>query len=225
MPRSTVRYLPDRSNQPSPIETPRPIDTVAQPERAKRGNRVAAGIRRLIATLHRWAESGWAGPAVASWNTIQGAILPGPADALLVPLGLADPRRVWRLVSWAILGSVIGGLIAFAIGQFAFDEIGVPVFRLFGIGAAELELLDNQFRRHGWLFIIVSTLTPISTKVVCIAAGAFGVPLPHFALALIAGRGTRFLVIAALIRFAGERFNRWLARKARTNGEASAPAS
>ncbi len=153
---------------------------------------------------------------------MQGAIVPGPADALLVPLGLADPPRVWRLVSWAILGSVVGGLIAFAIGQFAFDEVGAPLFRLFGIGAPELRLLDTQFRRHGWWFIIVSSLTPISTKIVCIAAGAFGVPIPHFTLALIAGRGTRFLVIAAVIRFAGERFNRWLARKAQPDGKAAA---
>ena len=181
---------------------------------ARRSNRLTRGVRRLITTLHDWAESGWAGPAVAAWNTAQGAVVPGPADALLAPLGLADPPRVWRLVAWAILGSVTGGLIAFAIGRFAFDEIGAPVFRMFGIGAAELELLDRQFRRHGWWFIIVSALAPISTKVVCIAAGAFGMPLPHFALALAAGRGTRFLFVASIIRFAGDRFNRWIARKA-----------
>lgn len=180
---------------------------------ARRSNRLTRGVRSLIATLHDWAESGWAGPAVAAWNTAQGAVVPGPADALLAPLGLADPPRVWRLVAWAILGSVIGGLIAFAIGRFAFDEIGAPVFRMFGIGAAELELLDRQFRRHGWWFIIVSALAPISTKVVCIAAGAFGMPLPHFALALAAGRGTRFVLVAGIIRFAGDRFNRWIARR------------
>lgn len=156
---------------------------------------------------------------------MQGSIVPGPADALLVPLGLADPPRVWRLVSWAILGSVLGGVIAFGIGRFAFDEIGAPVFRLFGIGADDMAVLDSQFRRHGWLFIIVSTLTPISTKVICIAAGAFGVPLPHFTLALIAGRGTRFLIIAAAIRFAGDRFNRWLARKAQARGDSPASGS
>jgi membrane protein YqaA with SNARE-associated domain len=200
------------------IETPASPGSRDAAIAAKRRNRFSRAVRRIIATLHRWAESGWAGPAVGSWNTIQGSILPGPADALIVPLGLADPRRVWRLASWAILGSVIGGLIAFSIGRYAFDQIGVPVFRLVGIGSDDLALLDRQFQRHGWLFIIVSTLTPISTKIVCIAAGAFGVPLPHFALALTAGRGGRFLIIATLIRFAGERFNRWLARK----GQASA---
>ena len=182
-------------------------------------------MRRVLATLHRWAESGWSGPAVGSWNAIQGAIVPGPADALLVPLGLADPPRVWRLATWAILGSVVGGLVAFSIGRFAFDEIGEPIFRLLGFGSEELAVLDRQFSRHGWLFVIVSTLTPISTKIVCIAAGAFGVPLPHFALALIAGRGGRFLFIAALIRFAGERFNRWLVRRGNTRAKGSDAAS
>ena len=210
---------------PLPIDTPTRADSIDAAATRKRGNRFAQAIRRVIATLHRWAESGWAGPAVASWNTLQGSIVPGPADALLVPLGLADPRRVWRLVSWAILGSVLGGIIAFGIGRFAFDEIGAPVFRLLGIGEEDMAVLDSRFQRYGWLFVIVSTLTPISTKVICIAAGAFGVPLPHFTLALIAGRGTRFLVIAAAIRFAGERFNRWLARKAQARDAASASRS
>ena len=149
---------------------------------------------------------------MGAWNTLQGSVVPGPADALLAPLGLADPPRVWRLVTWAIVGSIVGGLIAFAIGQYAFDEVGAPVLRLFGVGPGELAVLDRQFQRNGWLFVIISSLTPISTKAVCIAAGAFGVPLPHFTLALLAGRGIRFLIVATLIRFAGERMNRWITR-------------
>ena len=103
-------------------------------------------------------------------------------------------------------------MIAFAIGQYAFDEVGAPVLRLFGVGPSELASLDRQFQRNGWLFVIISSVTPISTKAVCIAAGAFGVPLPHFTLALLAGRGFRFLIVATLIRFAGERMNRWITR-------------
>lgn len=177
-----------------------------------RGGRFSRGIRRLIATLHDWAESGWAGPAVLAWNTAQGSVVPGPADALLAPLGLADPPRVWRLVAWAIAGSVIGGVVAYAIGRFAFEDIGAPVIRLFGVGTDEVNYLEGQFQRHGWLFIIVSAIVPISTKIVCIMAGAFGMPFAFFTLALAAGRGLRFVVIATAIRFAGERMNRWITR-------------
>lgn len=185
----------------SPVSAPPP-----------RGGRFSTAIRRLIGTLHDWAESGWAGPAVLAWNVAQGSVVPGPADALLAPLGLADPPRVWRLVAWAILGSMLGGLIAYAIGRYAFEDVGIPVMRLFGVGAGELDYLARQFQRHGWMFIIVSSIAPISTKIVCIAAGAFGMPLAFFAFALAVGRAVRFLVVATAVRFAGERMNRWIAR-------------
>jgi membrane protein YqaA with SNARE-associated domain len=56
-------------------------------------------------------------------------------------------------------------------------------------------------------------MSPLSTKFVCIAAGAFGVPLGEFALALFAGRATRFTAIALIVRFAGERLRAYLERK------------
>lgn len=205
---------PPISEPSSLIEPSDPAQSQVAPPATARRTRFTRIIRSLIATLHRWAESGWSGPAVAAWNTMQASFVPGPADALLAPLGLADPPRVWRLVSWAILGSMIGGVIAYASGMLAFDEVGAPVLRVFGVGESELAMLDRQFQRHGWLFIIISAITPISTKIVCIAAGAFSVPFPQFTLALLVGRSVRFLIVAALIRFAGERVNRWIARAA-----------
>jgi membrane protein YqaA with SNARE-associated domain len=53
---------------------------------------------------------------------------------------------------------------------------------------------------HGWLFILGSTLTPISSKAVSIGAGAVGMPFPLFALALGLGRVIRFSIDATLVR-------------------------
>jgi membrane protein YqaA with SNARE-associated domain len=183
-------------------------------ERRARGpGRVRRLLVGLLGRLHAWAEAGWAGSAVGTWAVLQASVVPGPADTLLVPLGVADPPRVWRLAAWATAGAVVGGCIAFAIGAFAFDEVGRPLFGLFGVGPGGLAEIERLLARWGWAIVIVSATTPISTKMVCIAAGAFGVPFLPFLAALAAGRAGRFAVVAAIVHFAGERLDAWLRRR------------
>lgn len=170
---------------------------------------------RALAALHNWAESGWAGPATGGWTFAQGAVMPGPADALLVPFGLADPRKVYRLALWALTGSVLGGCAAYMAGAFSFQEVVAPVLRFFGIDPRELASFSTLFARHGWMLVVASSVSPFPSKLVSVTAGAFGIPFPLFALALGAGRAARFFTIAVLIHFAGERIGRWWERVAR----------
>ena len=167
----------------------------------------------LFAMFHRWAESGWAGGAVGTWGLLQGSVVPGPSDALLVPFGLSDPRRAFRLAAWAVVGATLGGLVAYAIGLFAFDDIGRPLLGLVGVSEATLEKSRGMFERQGWMLVALSAISPLPTKAVCLAAGSFGVPAWQFAAGLVAGRATRFLVLATVIRFAGERLTARLERK------------
>jgi membrane protein YqaA with SNARE-associated domain len=167
---------------------------------------------RILAKLHQWAESGWAGPATAGWTYAQGAALPGPADALLVPFGLADPRRVYRLALWALAGSTLGGITAYLAGAFAFQEVVAPVLGVVGIDPRELASFQTLFARHGWMLVVVSSVSPFPSKLVSVSAGAFGIPFPIFALALGLGRAARFFTIAVLIHLAGERIARWWRR-------------
>jgi len=182
---------------------------VAAPAAARRDERLAGRLRRtlvaLLARLHRWAESGHAGSAVCTWNALQGSVVPGPSEGLLLPLGLADPPRALRLALWAALGATAGGLVAYAIGAFAFERVGWPLVELFGVSAARWATLEGLFRRHGALLVVLSTVSPLSTKFVCIGAGTFGVPFAPFALALGAGRLGRFGLVGLVLRFAGER--------------------
>jgi len=167
----------------------------------------------LFAVFHRWAESGWAGSAVGTWGLLQGSVMPGPSDALLVPLGLSDPRRAFRLAAWAVVGATLGGLVAYAIGLFAFDEVGRPLLNLVGVSEATLEKSRGMFERRGWMLVALSAISPLPTKAVCLAAGSFGIPAWQFVGGLVVGRAARFLALATVIRFAGERLTGWLERK------------
>jgi membrane protein YqaA with SNARE-associated domain len=179
-----------------------------------RGGPIARAVYRLLAVCHRWAESGWGGAAVGGWGLLQGSLVPGPTDAVLIPLGLADPGRVFRLALWATLGATLGGLVAYGIGALAFDELGRPLLHLLGVRERLVTASQATFERRGWLLVLASTVSPLPAKVVCLGAGAFGVPVWQFLPALVAGRLTRNATIAAVIRFAGPSLLDALARRA-----------
>ena len=170
-------------------------------------------LTRLLHRLHDWAESGWAGPATAAWGALQGSVVPGPSDVLLVPLGLADPPRVWKLAAWATFGSALGGMMAWAIGHWSFAELGRPLLAFVGISGGRLERLHALFDARGWIIVALSAVSPLPTKAMCIAAGAFGVPFVEFVPAIAAGRAVRFAILAAIVHFAGERLERYLAKR------------
>src|SRR5688500_3805484 len=173
-------------------------------------------LSRILAALHRWAESGWAGAATASWEVMQSSVVPGPSGAVFAPLAVSDPPRAPRLAVWAVAGAVMGGCIAYLIGARAFDGFGRDVLSMLGVSASMLASTERMFDRHGWLLVFASTISPLSTKLACIAAGGFGLPFATFFPALIVGRALRFAVLTVLLRFAGERLrNRLLRRETR----------
>jgi membrane protein YqaA with SNARE-associated domain len=167
----------------------------------------------MIAALHRWAESGWSGTATATWEVLQGSVMPGPSGAVFAPLAVADPPRAPRLAAWGALGSIVGGCIAYLIGVTAFDGFGHTVLTMLGVSPATLASSDAMFERHGWLLVFTATISPLSTKIVCIAAGGFGLPFLTFFPALLVGRLIRFAALTVILRFAGERLQRRLVRR------------
>jgi len=137
---------------------------------------------------------------------------------VFAPLALADPPRAPRLAAWALAGSVIGGCIAYVIGLHAFDDLGRTLLGALGVSDARITSSEALFDRYGWLLVFGSTISPLSTKLACIAAGAFWLPFVQFVPALFVGRAVRCGVLVVLLRYAGEHLAERLAR--RTDGRA-----
>jgi membrane protein YqaA with SNARE-associated domain len=168
-------------------------------------------LLHLVAVLRRWAEAGWSGLAVFAWSLLQGSVLLAPPDALLAPLGVANPRKIFALAGWAVAGSTLGGFLAFWIGAAAFDAVGAPLLGLLGVEQREFAQTRALFQRHGLLLIVAGAFGP--AKLLCVAAGAFGVAFAPFAAAHLTGRLLRFSIVAALLRFAGQRTVVWIERR------------
>lgn len=157
-------------------------------------------LSALWAAVERFAHARGAVPGTFLWNLSQGSVVPGPSELLMVPLAIADPPRTTVLAMAAWTGSVIGGCVAYGLGALAFEPVAKPVLMILGVNDAMIAQVTELMAAYGWLFIMGSTLTPISAKVIMITAGATGLPFPGFVVALAAGRLLRLTIIVALLR-------------------------
>ena len=147
---------------------------------------------------HRHAERYLIGVTIA-----EAVIFPIPPDVMLAPMVLAERRRAWRLALKTTVASVAGGLIGYLLGWLALELI-LPWIERAGYLPAYEQAVD-AFRRFGVWFVILAGFSPIPFKVITVAAGALGMPLPAFILGSVIGRGSRFFLVAAIIYSGGER--------------------
>jgi len=134
-------------------------------------------------------------------SVAESSFFPIPPDVMLLPMCLAQPNRVWRLAGITTIGSVLGGVIGYAIGAYAFGFIE-PVLADSGYMDSYLHAV-RWFEEWGFWAIFVAGFSPIPYKVFTIAGGAMGMALLPFVVASFIGRGARFYLLALLIRFFG----------------------
>ncbi len=128
----------------------------------------------------------------------ESSVFPLPPDALLLPMCLARREQALRLAAICTLGSVLGGLLGYAIGALLFETVGQWVVDTYHLQAG-FEKFQQGFNEWGVWIILAKGLTPIPYKLVTIASGVAHFPLLPFILASIATRGLRFFIVAALI--------------------------
>lgn len=166
---------------------------------------------RLHATLTRWADAGWAGSVVLGWGLLQGFVLPGLADLFFLPLAIARPSRAYVLALVSSAGTIMGSVVLYFLGAQALEWLQGPVAGLFGLSPQRLDQIRSTLGAWGAWAIFASTMSPLSTKLTSIASGAVGVPFLTFTLALSAGRLTRTLGLAFLVRHGGaSAVERWV---------------
>jgi membrane protein YqaA with SNARE-associated domain len=129
----------------------------------------------------------------------EASVFPIPPDALLIPMALARPRRAFFFAAVATCGSVLGGMLGYAIGFYLFDRLAAPIIHFYHYGAA-FAAFQQKFAEYGVWVILIKGLTPIPYKIVTIAAGAAAFPFGVFVAASVATRGARFFLLAVLLR-------------------------
>ncbi|KNG92806.1 YqaA family protein [Pseudaestuariivita atlantica] len=155
-------------------------------------------IRRLYDWTLRLAEHPRALWALFFVSFIEASVFPIPPDVLMIPMILAASRRAWLVAATALVGSVLGGLLGYAIGAFAFDSVGAPLLEAMG-KSASMEAFNDRFNGVGFWAVLVAGLTPFPFKVITIMSGWTGMPLATFIVTSIIARALRFFIVAALL--------------------------
>lgn len=116
--------------------------------------------------------------------------LPGTADALMILLTIAHPRLMIVYALLATAGSAIGCVFLYYVSRRA----GSRALRKFS--PAKQKRVKELIDRYDVLSVLVASLLPppFPFKLFVITAGVFRFSVMRFTLAIIAGRGFRFLL-------------------------------
>ena len=161
----------------------------------------------MLRKLYDWAIALAARPSAPLWlfgvAFAEASFFPVPPDLLLLPMGLAQPRRAWRFAAITTAGSVLGGGLGYLIGYTLFNQLALPILRLYHYEAG-FTAFQAGFAHWGAGVILIQGLLPVPYPIVTLACGATKYNFAAFIGLSIISRGGRFFLEAALLRYLGE---------------------
>ena len=134
---------------------------------------------------------------------IEAIFFPIPPDVLLIPMILANIKKAWLYAFVTTITSVVGGLVGYAIGYLAYEQIAEPLLLNLGKQTA-MSLFSSSINENGFLIVLTAGVSPIPFKVVSVMSGFTQMPVFVFLLSALLGRATRFFVVATLLKYYGE---------------------
>ncbi|MEJ2395819.1 MAG: DedA family protein, partial [Candidatus Thiodiazotropha sp.] len=140
---------------------------------------------RLFSSLYsrtmQWSRHPHAPRYLAGLSFAESSFFPIPPDVMLAPMSLASPKRAWYFAALTTLASVLGGMLGYVIGHFAFDLIQ-PYLHEWGYWQA-YQRTQLWFDEWGFWAIFLAGFSPIPYKVFTITAGVISMALLPFLLA------------------------------------------
>ncbi|MBO8407606.1 MAG: DedA family protein [Proteobacteria bacterium] len=130
-----------------------------------------------------------------------------PPEVFMTPPIIANKKRAVPITVAAALGSIVGGAIAYMIGMWLWDSLGMWIINTF----SNADLIDTaikpMFDKYGILIIVLTAVTPIPYKLLALWLGFIGYPIWIFIGVSAIFRTGRFAIVAALLYFFQERAN------------------
>ncbi|SMY07463.1 YqaA family protein [Flavimaricola marinus] len=169
-------------------------------------------LRRFYDWTIGLASTSYALWALAVVAFVESSFFPIPPDLLMIPMILARPNRAFLIAGIALVASVLGGLLGYAIGAFAFDSIGEPILTSLGKADSMAEF-NTRFNDLGFWPVLIAGVTPLPYKVITIMSGWTGLPIMTFLVTSIIARGLRFYVVAGLLWYFGAPVRAFIERR------------
>ena len=163
----------------------------------------------------RWAGHPHAPAYLTGLSFAEAIIFPVMPEVMLAPMCVAQPKRGWRFATLSLLGSMVGAMVGYALGHYAFQAvkpllatIGMLPGIEAGIATVQAKMAQSPWSVFG--FLVLGGFMPIPMKVFTWASGIVGVPWLPYLASMAVGRGKRVFLVALAIRLGGERAERAL---------------
>jgi membrane protein YqaA with SNARE-associated domain len=171
---------------------------------------------KLYARVLVWARDRRAVYYLCGLSFVEAFIFPIMPEVMLAPMMLGKRHRAFFYANISLLFSLLGSLVGYALGHWAFHAL-TPVLQslhLYDSIERGVESLRTEMNQHWLQMLLVLTLAALQPvvpmKFVTWASGIVGVPVLPFLLCMLIGRGKRVWLLALLIRLFGERAERIL---------------
>ena len=173
----------------------------------------------LYERVLRWSAHPHAERYLAVLSFFEAIIFPVAPEIMLAPMTLAKPQHWVRYATVSLVASVLGALVAYFLGQYAFDLVR-PLLADLG-WLPRIDALVAQLREdatlHPWKafwILVAAGFVPVPLKLFTWASGIVGMPMPAFLGGILIGRGKRVYILAGVIRLGGKRaeeaLHRWI---------------
>lgn len=159
--------------------------------------------------IYHWtlslAERKFSGLWLGLLSFAEASFFPIPPDVLLIPLCLGKMKKAFKFALICSVASVLGGIVGYAIGAFAWDELAGLFFRYIpGFTPEKFEKLKSWYEVWGWPLVFIAGFSPIPYKIFTVASGVLGMTIGPFILASAVSRSARFFLVAFLLAKFGE---------------------
>ncbi len=130
---------------------------------------------------------------------IESSFFPIPPDIMIIPMVLATPKQAYKIANVALIASILGGYLGYAIGVYGFELIAKPLLNFYGY-MDNFHKFENYYHQYGAWIVFGAGITPFPYKIITIASGVVRLDLVVFTIASLLARGIRFYLIAWLLK-------------------------
>ncbi|OOF86453.1 YqaA family protein [Rodentibacter ratti] len=151
-----------------------------------------------------WSKHRFAAFWLSFVSFIEAIFFPIPPDVMLIPMSMSKPKSAVKFALYTAVASALGGMVGYAIGYFATDWVQ-GIVQQWGYGDHWATAIQ-WFEQWGVLVVFVAGFSPIPYKVFTICAGVMQMAFLPFVLTAFISRAARFLLVAKLAAWGGEKF-------------------
>lgn len=130
---------------------------------------------------------------------IESIFFPIPTDIFLIPYVLAKRKEYLKISIYVTAFSVLGGLFAYYIGFFIWNEISSLLTEIYPIFIFKLNHFNEKFYEVGIILIIIGGFSPFPYKITCLGSGIIGINILQFIIFSLLSRFLRFFLVSYFV--------------------------